>query len=278
MNKDNLKKIIPLVLIILASLVALVSQISYREKLMANEAKYKQFLAAEQARLEQERQAELKKYLMGAFETSTHKDFAVVPAKYSISGYQMYLRRETLDAFIEMEARAQADGIPLYIASAGRNFNYQKTIWDNKWLGHTWVGGEDLSVTTPDSRDRFNKILEYSAVPGTSRHHWGTDIDINDANPGYFRTAEGIRVYDWLTRNAPSFGFCQPYNEKGQFRPTGYNEEKWHWSYLPLARNFTIEYGVLISPEDIKGFRGDENVAGANLISDYVLGINPECL
>jgi hypothetical protein len=142
----------------------------------------------------------------------------------------------------------------------------------------TFVDGKDLSKSIPEGRERFEKILEYSAVPSTSRHHWGTDIDINGVSPTYFDTAEGMKQYEWLKKNAPLFGFCQTYNLKGSLRATGYNEEKWHWSYLPLSVNFTEEYKRLVKDEDIKGFMGDEYVSEENLINNYVLSINPECI
>ena len=34
-----------------------------------------------------------------------------------------------------------------------------------------------------DDDAAIDKIIEYSTLPGTSRHHWGTDIDIIDAEP-----------------------------------------------------------------------------------------------
>ncbi len=37
-----------------------------------------------------------------------------------------------------------------------------------------------------------------------------------------------------LTANAAKFGFCQPYNVKTDRK--GYNEEKWHWSFMPLSK------------------------------------------
>jgi LAS superfamily LD-carboxypeptidase LdcB len=173
---------------------------------------------------------------------------------------------------------AKKEGMDLKIASATRNFDYQKNIWNNKWDGVTIVNGKNLSTSMPDGLERFKKILEYSAAPGTSRHHWGTDIDINDANPQYFNSEKGQKIYAWLVENAPLFGFCQPYNQKGSGRPTGYNEEKWHWSYLPLAKSFTQEYKNLITDTDINGFLGDQYVVGQDLINNYVLSINPECL
>ncbi|KKR01985.1 MAG: Peptidase M15B and M15C DD-carboxypeptidase VanY/endolysin [Candidatus Nomurabacteria bacterium GW2011_GWF2_40_31] len=239
-----------------------------------NEEIEQRILKAEQALKE----AKVKVYLLGKFDPAERKDFAPVPEKYNIGGYKMYLRKETLNAFLKMREAAEADGVELKIASAARNFDYQKDLWNKKWTGYTIVDGEDLSKSISDGRERFKKILEYSAVPSASRHHWGTDIDINNANPKYFEGETGGKVYDWLVKNAKDFGFCQTYNLKGENRPTGHNEEKWHWSYLPLARTFTEEYKNLVKEKDISGFEGGEFVEGEDLIKNYVLSINPDCL
>lgn len=236
------------------------------EQKRENEIIAQQKILAEQ---QAEKDAAEKIYLLGEFDPSQRADFAVVPNEYGISGYTMYLRKETLNAFLQMAAAAQKDGVDLKIASATRNFDYQEDLWDNKW---------NALPAKMDGLTKFQTILEYSAVPGTSRHHWGTEIDFNNANPQYFNTKEGEAVYDWMEKNAASYGFCQTYTAKGPNRPTGYNEEKWHWSYLPLSRGFTQDYKRLINEQDIKGFEGDEYVAGQNLINNYVLGINPECL
>lgn len=214
------------------------------------------------------RNTEKKIYLTGHFYPAQKEDFALVPEKYSVAGYPMYLRKEPLGAFLEMAKAANLDKIDLKIVSATRNFNYQKGIWEKKWVGTSAV----------DGLNKFKKILEYSAVPGTSRHHWGTEIDINGVNPAYFDTEEGHAIYLWLAENAMRFGFCQTYNLKGAERPTGYNEEKWHWSYLPLARTFTQEYKNLVKDEDIKGFDGDNHVPELDLVNNYVLSINPACI
>lgn len=245
------------------------------------EINYQKFLVVQRTEIDAEikaqQQAKEKIYLMGKFDPSTQENFAAVPAKYSISGYKMYLREETLDAFLKMQNAADKDNIDLKIASATRNFDYQKNLWNNKWTGVVLVGGKNLAKIIPDGMERFKKILEYSAVPGTSRHHWGTDIDINNANPEYFETKQGEKVYDWMIKNAWAFGFCQPYTVKSTARPEGYNEEKWHWSYLPLSKTFTQEYKNLITDADIVGFDGDQYVTGQNLINNHVLSINPNC-
>jgi len=224
---------------------------------------------------------EEKNYLMGKFDPAQREDFALVPAADTVAGRnqnKIYLRKETLNAFLKMQAAADKNEIDLKIASATRNFDYQEDIWNKKWEGLTLVDGRNLLKSMPDGLERFKKILEYSAVPGTSRHHWGTEVDVNDANPEYFEEEKGEEVYNWLVQNAWAFGFCQPYDLKGSARLTGYNEEKWHWSYAPLSINFTQEYGNLVTDADIKGFDGDEYVAGQNLIGNYVSSINPDCL
>ena len=225
-----------------------------------------------------EEEAEKKIYLMGKFDPAQREDFVPILEEYNIAGYKIYLRKETLNAFLKMASVADKDEIDLKIISATRNFDYQNSIWNKKWTGVTLVNEKNLAKNIPDGLKRFKKILEYSAVSGASRHHWGTDIDINNANPEYFKTKKGKEVYEWLAKNAKDFGFCQPYTLKDNTRPTGHNEEKWHWSYLPLAKTFTQEYKNLITDADIKGFDGDEYVSNFNLINDYALGINPDCL
>ncbi len=219
-----------------------------------------------------------KNYLMGKFDPAQREDLSSVPEEFNIGGYKMYLRKETLEAFLKMKNAAEKDGIDLKIASATRNFDYQKNLWNNKWSGITAVDGKDLLKSIPDEQERFEKILEYGAAPGTSRHHWGTDLDINNANFSYFNSEKGRKEYEWLAKKALLFGFCQTYSLKDSVRETGYNEEKWHWSYLPLSRTFMQKYKNLIKDEDIKGFLGDKYVHALNLINNYVLAINPDCL
>jgi LAS superfamily LD-carboxypeptidase LdcB len=222
---------------------------------------------------------ERKIYLMGKFDQKQRDDFVYISKEYSAPyTNEMYLRKETFNAFLKMHNAAKKDKINLKIASATRNFNYQKSIWNDKWTGNRNVDGKNLFKSFPNELERFKKILEYSAVPGTSRHHWGSEIDINAATPEYFKTSEGKKVYEWLIKNAPSYGFCQPYTLRGTARPNGYNEEKWHWSYLPLAKAFTQQYKDLIVEKDINGFLGDEHVLGQDLINDYVLSINKDCI
>ncbi len=215
-------------------------------------------------------------YLMGKFEPAQHPHFTIIEAKYA-GREGMFLRKDTYEAFQNMHQAAKADGVNLKILSATRNFNSQKSIWEAKWTGARQVDGMDLSEAMPEAGERALKILEYSSMPGTSRHHWGTDIDLNSLNNAFFEEGEGKKIYDWLTQNAADYGFCQPYTEKGPKRPYGYNEESWHWSYLPVARPLTRLAEKRLKNDMIEGFAGAEAAEPIDVVRKYVLGINPEC-
>ncbi|MGC4022289.1 MAG: M15 family metallopeptidase [Cyclobacteriaceae bacterium] len=213
-----------------------------------------------------------KAYLLGKFDPSKDSRFIqLTPAHAKGNAINRFLRSETFEAFKKMAESAKKDSITLFIVSATRNFDYQKKIWDDKWTGKVKVKEKNLS-TVSDLTERTKKILLFSAMPGTSRHHWGTDIDINEAEEEYFESREGKKAYQWLTTHASEFGFCQPYTSKHNGR-TGYEEEKWHWSYMPLSKKFLEEYTKQISYSDINGFSGSETAENIQVIEKYVKGI-----
>ncbi len=214
-------------------------------------------------------------YLLGKFNPKTDSSFAPIPIKYC-SREGMYLRKEAIAAFIKMYDAAKKEGVNLKIISATRNFNEQKTIWEAKWNGSRLVNGKNLAQTIKDPVERAKTILRYSSMPGTSRHHWGTDMDLNSLENSYFNSAEGKKIYEWLNMHGKEFGFCQPYSAKNENRPNGYEEEKWHWSYMPLSSAILREYSK-IKTENIIGFSGSETVGKLNIIEYYVKGINAEC-
>lgn len=218
------------------------------------------------------------KYLLGQFYFEKDSHFVRIDDRYSAgSARGGYLHRETHAAFARMWEAAQADGVELTIRSATRNFWYQQQIWEGKWTGARRVGGQDLSQAIPDPVARARKILRYSSMPGTSRHHWGTDLDINAFENRYFASGRGLQEYQWLQAHAAEYGFCQVYSEKGPERPHGYEEEKWHWSYLPLAHRYLRSYNAQITPEMITGFQGAETAEALDVIAHYVNGISPAC-
>jgi D-alanyl-D-alanine carboxypeptidase len=214
-------------------------------------------------------------YLMGKFDPTRHPDFVEVPTSMA-SREGMFLRKEVLEAFTKMREAAAKDGVQLRVISATRSFQHQKGIWEGKWNGSRKVNGRSLNVAIPDPADRAREILRYSSMPGTSRHHWGTDFDINSLSPSHFSAGEGKRAYEWLRDNAHGFGFCQSYTAKGDARPHGYEEEAWHWSYFPVSCLLLRQYKRLVKAEDVSGFQGSNALPFTEILR-YVDGVAPEC-
>ncbi len=211
-----------------------------------------------------------KDYLLGKFDFRQHPDFVKVEAEYTSKYGEAYLRKEAYLSFKEMAESAQKEAnVKLIIISAARNFYKQKEIWENKWTGKY--------SNVPEGAKRAEEILKFSSMPSTSRHHWGTDMDLNSLENGYFLQGEGKKIYEWLLKNAEKYGFCNVYSAKDASRPNGYNEEKWHWSYLPLAKPFLAQYKATITLADITGFEGSDTKTELSVIKNYVEGINTTC-
>ncbi len=217
-----------------------------------------------------------KDMLLGHIDPANDSGFELIDETYA-SRSGMYMRSAAYHAFLEMRSAARDDGVSLIILSATRPFNHQRRIWENKWNGLQVLHGNVIATDIPDPMERALEILRFSAMPGTSRHHWGTDIDLNSLQNSYFESGEGKRVYRWLQDHADSFGFCQPYTARGKQREDGYEEEKWHWSYRPIASEFLHAYQEIISYGDIRGFDGDETAKGLKVIDHYVMGIDQAC-
>ena len=212
---------------------------------------------------------------MGKFEPTKHEKFIQVASKYANGRKDRWLRKEAYAAFLKMYEAAKKEGIELKVLSATRNFAAQKGIWEGKWTGtRLHESKENLAKTTSDPTKRALKILKWSSMPSTSRHHWGTDMDLNAFKNEFFEKGEGLKIYNWLKTNAATYGFCQPYSPKDTKRPNGYNEEKWHWSYLPISKQLTELARREMKDELIKGFKGAETAQEIGVVEKYILGIN----
>ncbi|MFN0013654.1 MAG: M15 family metallopeptidase [Saprospiraceae bacterium] len=208
-------------------------------------------------------------YLMGKFNPIKHPDFVPVGKPYT-DRPGMFLRREAFEAFKKMWDAAKTDGIQLRIISSTRTFLQQKAIWEAKWAR--------FAKEKPAPEARAKKIMEFSAMPGASRHHWGTDMDLNDLNnPAFEQNGKYAGVYEWLKAHAHRYGFCQPYTPLSTDRPYGYKEEKWHWSYTPLSAPMLESYSRQIKDTEITGFAGSETAQKIGIVQHYVQGISPIC-
>lgn len=212
-----------------------------------------------------------KDFLRGVNNFAKDSSFVQVDPKYTPQRAPFnYLNREAYQAFIRMWEAAKNDGIKLVMISGARTFQTQNVVWARRWNESQIAAGTG----------RVKNLLRYSALPGCSRHHWGTDLDLNANRTDYWRSATGLKIYKWLCENAHKFGFYQPYSAKGApgsgQREKGHEEERWHWSYYPLASVFMKEFADIMTDEDLKGFSGDKYISSLNVIENFVLGVAPE--
>jgi zinc D-Ala-D-Ala carboxypeptidase len=201
--------------------------------------------------------------LLGKFDPAKHPEFTRIEKEFTAKE-NIYLRKEAYRAYKTMYYEALKCGIKLIIISATRSFEHQKNIWEKKWNSPDYASYRGA--------DRCLRIMRYSSMPGTSRHHWGTDIDINSLEPAHFAKGEGKKTYEWLVAFAPDYGFKQTYTSKAGGR-TGYEEEHWHWSYFPIADSLQSLYNAIITYDDIRGFAGSEFAREVRAIEDFVNGV-----
>lgn len=207
-------------------------------------------------------------FLVGKHNYYTDSAFVEIPAHMAYRP-KMFLLDEVYANYLAMYEAAKKDGVNLKIISAARTFEEQTWLWEDKWKKN--------KVKYPTDTVLSAFIMQYSAMPGTSRHHWGTDVDLNSTSDSYFESTEGKKVYAWLVANANQYGFCQTYDTKGIARSSGYKEEKWHWSYFPLAESFLDNYASTVDYAHITGFLGDQTARELQVIANYVLAVSAEC-
>ena len=207
-----------------------------------------------------------KEMLLGKFTPASDTNFVVIPDH--MSTYKgLYCEKQTFNAYLAMRDSALKENISLTIVSATRTFDRQRQIWERKWNSTP-----SLPNDTTAHIQKIHNIMRYSSMPGTSRHHWGTDLDFNSVETDYWTHGEGLRIYNWLCANAHKFGFFQPYTANPA--RTGYAEERWHWSYAPLSKPYLETYRQKITAEDITGFSGSYLVDSLNIIESHVFGID----
>ena len=204
-----------------------------------------------------------KEMLLGMFSPVGDTNFVIIPThmcKYK----GLYCHRVPFAAFLAMRDSASKDGIKLTITSALRTYTEQKWIWNSKWNSSSYAYAKG-------DVNKIRAIMRYSSMPGTSRHHWGTELDLNSCQLAYWSSTEGKRVYQWLCDNAHKFGFYQPYTADPN--RTGYAEEKWHWSYKAMSDKYLDAYIKTITAEDITDFRGSHLVDSLNILHTHVQGV-----
>ena len=159
-----------------------------------------------------------------------------------------FLQAQAMKAFQGLQQSAVKNGFNLQPASSFRDFARQQLIWNGKFNGERKVhddAGNALDLSRLDDWQKAQAILRWSALPGASRHHWGTEIDIFD--PDLLPQGQPLQLEPWeyekggyffelsefLTENLPHFDFSLPFMQMPAEKKIG--REPWHISYIPLA-------------------------------------------
>ncbi|WP_219592056.1 M15 family metallopeptidase [Aeromonas salmonicida] len=180
------------------------------------------------------------------------------------------LTAATAAAFNDMQVAAAHEGHNLQAASSWRSFERQLAIWNGKWRGERPLLDADnqpMDTLQLSECERLHAILRWSALPGTSRHHWGTDLDIYDPDclpagtklvlePWEYEAGGWFSdLGDWLTDHMNDFGFFLPYA-----RPVGSGSgvayEPWHISFTLESREQQLDPDALalcLQQADIEG-------------------------
>jgi LAS superfamily LD-carboxypeptidase LdcB len=177
---------------------------------------------------------------------------------------------EVCEAFKRMQTSAAQDNVDIHIVSSYRSFERQLSIWQNKWSGKAILldaNENTLDATELSDQEKIYAILTWSALPGASRHHWGTDLDVYDKKSveksqhdfqlvcSEYDQGPCTLLNNWLNKHAIKFGFSRPYAEyKG-----GIAREPWHLSFHDSAEKMFAQL--------------DEPALLNNLINSNVLGL-----
>tara|TARA_B100001769_G_scaffold152529_1_gene119594 strand:- start:770 stop:1483 length:714 start_codon:yes stop_codon:yes gene_type:complete len=200
----------------------------------------------------------------------------------NLVGDSIKLEKNTFIAMEKMRKAALLDGVKIKVVSGFRDFERQKQIWNRKFKKFTTENNlSDL--------DAIKEIIRFSTIPGTSRHHWGTEIDVidedfkNEKNLLISKKYEEGGIFEklkkWMDNNSQKFGFYLTYDNN--INRKGFEYEPWHYSYLPESKRYLksflkIDIVEIISKVDIQG----KELFNEKFISDYInnniLEINPD--
>lgn len=210
-------------------------------------------------------------------------DELIGKGKPALFGEDFKLREEARLQFNLMRKAAKEQGFHVHVVSSYRSYNHQNGIWERKYKNFRNQGFSHQKT--------IDKIIEYSTIPGTSRHHWGTDLDIIDATRGipsnplsevHFNEGGRMRKFKlWLDENAEKFGFHLVYTNQSDRK--GFKYEPWHFSYKPLSQKMLKQYNAL----DLKELLQSQKLMGSEHFTDEfiqryqnenILDINPDLL
>lgn len=168
---------------------------------------------------------------------------------YTESVHGLLINKNIENDLKKMQAAAKEDGVSIALLSSYRSFEQQLKIWNEKATGKRVIRNDDemiVNIEDLNEDELIHAIMRFSAVPGLSRHHFGTDMDVYDPNSidesykvklvGSEYDDEGpfAKLNQWMDTNLESFGFYRPYShDRGRLA-----QEPWHISHRETAMEF----------------------------------------
>ncbi|MDD2429093.1 MAG: M15 family metallopeptidase [Eubacteriales bacterium] len=181
--------------------------------------------------------------------SADYAPYHLVDLRLRKTGGDMQLRKEAAEALTRMFEAATEAGFTLYVKSAYRSYQTQKTMYENRL-------------------ERYGRDDGVVAYPGSSEHQTGLAVDVlnyewtqqDGMRPEFAKTPEAR----WMFDNCARFGFILRYMEDKQ-DITGIIYEPWHFRYVGdevaayimdnhmSLEEFTTEYQQAIAAYEAAG-------------------------
>lgn len=192
---------------------------------------------------------------------------------------EVSLHQDVIEPWQRLCIEAEKAGFELTLASGYRSFERQLWIWNRKYMGFRPVmddAGCPLDLSQASPIEKIRRILRWSALPGASRHHWGTDMDIYDRAAvqedyqlqllpaEYSRGGPFAPMIEWLEGyiRQTKCGFFFPYTQdRGGVMP-----EPWHLSYRPVAKPLQQGWSLAALTEKLQR----SNIADKQVVLDHL--------
>lgn len=176
-----------------------------------------------------------------------------IDPSYTNGGKQVEIEENVKVAVEAMIDEMKAEGIEgICVTSGYRSYAYQE------WLFNTYIQNEKEKDPSLSDKEAEQKVLAYSARPGTSEHHTGLCVDLwvspvmrELENFGYEGSYDDVgfaetEAFEWLKENAHKFGFILRYPED-KVGVTRYSYESWHYRFVGVgAANVIYKKGITL--------------------------------
>jgi LAS superfamily LD-carboxypeptidase LdcB len=200
-----------------------------------------------------------------------------------IRGDGFSLSAKAADAFEAMRSHAAKDGIKIHSYSSYRSFDHQAGIFNRKYTAY--------SKNVKDPKQVIREIIKYSTIPGTSRHHWGTDLDMIDESqtrpkavldtPNFLEGGVYHNFYQWMLKHGNSYGFYEAYTNDP--KRTGFEFEPWHWSFaehsIPMLEHYvSLPLHEKLPLKDLQGHQFLDEAFLSHYKQNWGLGLNDKLI